>query len=778
MKRKQKGGTTTYFEPPDRKAYVRPVVGGAYAPRRIEICSAPGENWMAWIHRKDERDVPVVVRDSDGGLQEVEIDADVFSEPVLLPLNDEGPPLVIFGAGGRRMDQRFYEIRVYGNEAGEWACSHSMGTECVAVCDMDGIILPETLEDGTQAILVYSGLLKGAQGLRLFQRRLRRGRWSKEERLPFGRSGSLARPRLAVSAQGEIVLVADAYEDGSFDIVWRDLRATDIDWQRVTSGPDWDLFPSVTADARGRVWLSWLHQTPVRRESVMGTRQEARVARLSSGKWRRVRDGAKDAAADLSLGLLPIECYLGYDGLRRYPRMLATDDGAVWLTWEQQKDETPDWDHVVHGFFCARRFDGRRWEEPRQWLEHGTCFAFDPRTTHPADGVAVAAKMGHRASGADFEIFKILAEKADAWSPRLDTQWRGWKSQNLPAFDSDKGKLEVQSDTAPEVPLHLHWGDLHCHSRFSPDAEGEPDELFHFARDLARLDFVAVVDNDFYPNKVLLDSECHVLSAMADQFTCPGEFAAFAGYEWTFHRPGAAQRYNHRIVLFPKGEKEAARRNETDGATQKAFRAWQDRTGYFNFPHHADWSLLNAAGEWAVEVTAAWGLYIREARTIPRALNRGARFGFLGNSDSHRFMPGLSGALTGVYAENLTREGIIDAIRRRRCFATTGNRTGVAFWVEDAFMGGEAVCSGAPMVRWKVTPHEEVETVTVIRDGKPCCQSGAVEGEWQDRKVRTGSHWYMIEVKEKGKQEMYPHNVAMAWGKYAWSSPVWVQVSI
>ena len=46
-------------------------------------------------------------------------------------------------------------------------------------------------------------------------------------------------------------------------------------------------------------------------------------------------------------------------------------------------------------------------------------------------------------------------------------------------------------------------GQMHTHSKLSPDAEENP-RINLFARDTAGLDVFAMVDNDYYPHKSIL----------------------------------------------------------------------------------------------------------------------------------------------------------------------------------------------------------------------------------------------------------------------------------
>jgi Protein of unknown function (DUF3604) len=753
-----------YAAPGGDDEFLRPPSGHAYAPREIGIASRHGATVMSWVHRRDGREELVAVEGrakGRGRLQAVEADSAPASCPALV-FNGDNSPIILAAVH----DGPSLRLRAWARCGKSWSLLADAPTKASAIHRIDAILCP----DGTITV-AYSGVLKGHPGLMVFVRSLRGARWSRETRHPLDHA-SLNRPRLAANQKGELLLVADACQDERFDIVWKWLSpGKGSAWQAITKGRDWDMFPSIVRDADDRFWLSWLHQSSVSRDNVMGLHQEARMARLDGGKWQPIRDGNSLAAADMNLGLLPIKRYFGYDGLRRYPRLLAADDGAVWLMWEQQKDEEEVWENLNNGLLLGRKYAKGKWSKAKVLMDSGSCFAWDSSRPQPATRLPVAVKASHVPSGNDFAIAEIDLEIGRVYKGRPKRLWKGWTPQRLPAKPGDNNRIVVTSQEG--MKLNLFWGDLHCHSILSPDAEGEPDELFAFARDCAKIDFACLADNDFYPSRVILDSEVRTAAGIAAAMTAP-DFLALTGYEWTFHQPDAGRTFNHRIIVFPPGQRRIARRTEADGRSQRAFANYLAETGYFNFPHHAHWKLLGAEGEWGVEVTAAWGTYILDSDTVFRALNAGKRFAFLGNSDSHRFMPGLSGALTGVYAGELSYPSITDAIHRRRTFATTGQKTAVALWVDDAFMGDEVILDKPPRIRWRVSPHGKLESVTIIRDGKRIHTSSKMRGSWVDADYSVGHHWYLIEVKEHGTPVRHPHNVAPAWGQYAWTSPVWV----
>jgi hypothetical protein len=755
-----------YSTPGPDDSFLRPTINGSWAPREIAVEYIDRRLWMSWIHRANGSDAIVATSKEVGRSAPLTfIDTEgCYSKPTWLGFPGNKSPMLYFGM---LQDTDRFILKGYALQNGRWSQVESLLTRCQAIYHMDIIAVTDD-----QAFLAYSGVEEEQSGIKFFWRRYQRGEWG-EEHHNSAYDRHINRPKLIADGNGIVYVVADVYRNGKFHIVVKKLNPDPSKrWTRLSHGDGWNLFPAVAIDANGRIIISWLHQSQVVCDDVLGTKQSAQMARLQNGKWMTLtRSGATDIA-DLNLGLLPIKRYFGYDGLRRYPRPLSMADGSLWIIWEQQKDEQEIWANLPNGFLLGRKLENGKWSETKILHNQGACHTFDTRHIYTKVCFPLAVKMEHHRLGNDFIVIDIDLTKGKRYHGKSKSLWSKWASISLPQIPKNNHRLKVSVD---DDTLTTYWGDLHCHSYFSPDAEGEPDELYYFARDLAKIDFVCVCDNDFYPSKTLLDSEIHYTAELAKSLTIENHFLALAGYEWTYYRGNPSRTNNHRIIVFHQDSPvEAVRRNESNGASEKTFKTYLDKNGYFAFPHHAQWRFLNSSYEWGVEVTAAWGTYILDCDTVFKNLNEGERFAFLGNSDSHRFMPGLSGALTGVFAPELTQQSLFDAIRKRRTFATTGNKTFLAFWLNDSFMGGETTSDAPQNVRWHVIPHGKLERIDVIRNGKTVHSSDKSSGEWWDETIPEGRHWYIIQVKEEGSHQRHPHNVAMAWGKYAWSSPIWM----
>lgn len=757
-----KNNTQHYAAPGADETFLHPEINSEWAPREIAVCSKGNKLWMSWIHRKEGLDYPVFTFktiNTNNPLIPLDEDFSCYSKPAFIDnINEEKPGIALFAADEKNTSVRIYEIQS-DNQA---QCIKSFKTVCSSVYHTDAVCL-----NNGDIYIVYSGIEKGTKGVSVYFIKRVAGEWVDEEVLRLA-NHSLNRPKLAVYSDKNVIALADAYAEASYSIFWISLAEPKPLWQKLYSDSAWNMFPSVATDTKGRLWAAWLNGDTVRFEDVAGRKQDAMLACFDGCGWTLFNDHNSVFCADMNLGLLPLKRYFGYDGLRRYPRIVALESGEMLLAWEQQKDEDEIWENISNGFLLGKTIKDGVLSDTLNLADKCCCFTFDNKKVYSLNSFLVAAKSEHHESGNDFIVQQIDISCSAKYSHDKNPTWEHWGKDDFKENTSKSRNVKIKPG---RIPMNLYWGDLHCHSVHSPDAEGEIDELYNFSKDIARLDFVAITDNDFYPAKVLLDSETKYIADMAEALSGK-DFLGMSGYEWTFHRPDENNSFNHRIVIYPENGRVTARRNEKTGYTEEAFFKYMAASKYFAFPHHGYWKML--ADETAVEVTSAWGTCILDAGTVPDALNAGSVFSFIGNSDSHRFMPGLSGALTGVFAEELSHDAIIDAIKQGRCFATTGNRTIPLFYVNDCFMGGRLKLDSHPVISWEITAHNEFESVKIIRDGETVHLSSKSHGKWLDESIHDGRHWYILEVREKGEYKRYPHNVASAWGKYLWTSPIWV----
>ena len=235
------------------------------------------------------------------------------------------------------------------------------------------------------------------------------------------------------------------------------------------------------------------------------------------------------------------------------------------------------------------------------------------------------------------------------------------------------------------------FGDIQQHSAHS-DGIGSADECYLRSRYRYGDDFAALTDHESFLGKKIGPGEWAYLQSVTEAHNDPGQFATIVAYEWTgkaFPGPG------HKVIyLDGPGHDIVSRDDVPDG---KGIVERVIAMGAFTGPHHIGWTGADAAshdprGQPVWEICSCHGCYEHPDNPLGARgelgdqfaqpmLDQGHRFGFIACSDSHGLLwhhgecrkrdPFRTG-LTAVLSETCTREAILEAIRNRRCYATSG----------------------------------------------------------------------------------------------------------
>ena len=238
-----------------------------------------------------------------------------------------------------------------------------------------------------------------------------------------------------------------------------------------------------------------------------------------------------------------------------------------------------------------------------------------------------------------------------------------------------------------DAPLLPYWGDLHGQSEETVGTNSAR-EFYEFARDKAFLDICVHQGNDFE----ITNEFWATLNELSAEFTEDNRFVVFPGWEWSgntglggdrnvlhMHEGRQIHRSSHALV-------EDLSDLDTDAnSAAELFEALkgEDCTVFAHIGgRYADIKMAHDERlEKAVEVHSAWGTF---EWLLTDGFPLGHRSGVVCNSDGHKGRPGASypgaamfgayGGLTCFYAEELTRDGIFDSLRRRHHYGTTGIR--------------------------------------------------------------------------------------------------------
>lgn len=345
----------------------------------------------------------------------------------------------------------------------------------------------------------------------------------------------------------------------------------------------------------------------------------------------------------------------------------------------------------------------------------------------------------------------------------------------------DVPRRPTGTDPARSRGLTTLFGDIHQHSAHS-DGCGSADEPYLRARWVYGDDFCALSDHESFLGKRISPGEWRVLTSTASAHDAPGTFATLFAYEWTgkaFPGPG------HKVVYVPDASHTIVSR-DTD-PTGEALAARLRGTGAIAVPHHVGWTGADEAAHdpeiqpvW--EICSCHGCYLEAGhplgqrgelvdQMIDRVLSRGRRFGFIACSDGHGLLrhhgvarkrdPFRTG-LTAVLARERTREAVFDALRARRCYATSGVPIHLDLDAEGLPMGSEVTLGARASLRLEVRAGAATEIISIAIVGAAGAHAQASPGAREGTLVaEVGVGWWYARV-------------VTADGEMAWSSPVFV----
>ncbi len=363
-----------------------------------------------------------------------------------------------------------------------------------------------------------------------------------------------------------------------------------------------------------------------------------------------------------------------------------------------------------------------------------------------------------------------------------------------------------------------YWGDTHIHSKLSCDAEGS--DPYTYARDVSGLDFAAVADHYNSIGNVGYD----MLIKWAEDANEKGRFVTIPADE---RNPkvmtGHHNIYFRNIELFRNfAALEESEYLKNPGSIMEGIKACC-RKEVMLIPHHTGICFGNLEQETdtaAVNIDAHedYGLrpvmeiyshhgqsevycpqhilayeYNRMRRPERRAnvstpgphyaqdyWIKGRRMGVIASSDEHSGQGGRTrGGIAAVWADELGREAVFDALADRKCYATTGERILLDFFVDGHSMGSEinrvkgnrlnlkvSVWGTDKLLKVELLRYREgidlrFESILSFYPGK-----NAWDADYGlEDVVETNTIYYARITQEP-----------IGWVSMAWSSPVWVNV--
>ncbi len=313
---------------------------------------------------------------------------------------------------------------------------------------------------------------------------------------------------------------------------------------------------------------------------------------------------------------------------------------------------------------------------------------------------------------------------------------------HIPAYDLHSAGNVVKAEN--KMAYHLFWGDMHGQN-CEAGGLGSMEDSMEFAREVGALDFTGWQGNDF---EVSDENWEHVGQAIRKNH-CDGRFVVFPGYEWSgntcaggdhniYYLNDGEKLYHSSRWLYKEPGRYEGRGREDDGEdcypVSELWERFRGRTDVMAIPHvggrHADFSFYNPELTPVIEVHSHHGIF---DWFLEEAVSRKMKVGFIASSDDHTSRLGLSypvgtdsgsfgatfdvkSGLTAVYAKELTREGIWEALKERRCYGTTSSRIIAEFNVNGVVMGSEITAGNEVTAEFGIRANAPVDRVELYRN--------------------------------------------------------------
>lgn len=264
------------------------------------------------------------------------------------------------------------------------------------------------------------------------------------------------------------------------------------------------------------------------------------------------------------------------------------------------------------------------------------------------------------------------------------------------------------------MTFNIYWGDIHNHTDMGY-GKGSIERSLDIAK--SHLDFYAATGHSQWHDIKKYEQDVHKkwttgfkthrqnwekIQQLIHDANRPGEFVAFLGYEWH------SNTYGDYCLIY----KDDYKKLEFSTDIYK-LREHAKKENALLIPHHIGYKrgrrgfnmdVLNADYTPVVEIYSEHGMCESDEgpfemishsmggrltqNTYQNILANGFKVGAVASTDDHLGYPGAYGeGLTAVFAENLHRDSLWDAIWERRTYAVTGDRIKLDFRVCDNMMG-------------------------------------------------------------------------------------------
>jgi hypothetical protein len=649
--------------------------------------------------------------------------------------------------------------------------------------------------------LVWQGFRDGQSDI--FARRFD-GSWSAPERLSVSPANDWS-PAIAADSKGRVYAAWDTYDTGNYDVLLRAFDGTA--WgppQTVAATARFEAKVALACDNTDRLWAAWNESgtqwgkdtgllvrrpaTPLYEDRLIAT------AVLADGRWQQ-------PAASLESSL-PRSLHNRNESL-----VLASDSaGRMWLFFRHRVDRIPDVpiEAALHGAaweLWASAYEGGVWSAPVP-VPHSQGRS-DMATAVAADSqgaLHIAWASDHR----DYEgfihrhadvygsLFPVSQKAATApvLGPRADEKLRVFETH--PREAEDLARIRDYKIESGGKTYRILRGDIHRHTEISRDGkqDGSLFDTYRYALDAASLDFLGVSDHNAQGGPDL-EYINWILQQAADIFFVSGRFAPLYGYERSLSFPNG-----HRNVMFAKRGIATLPipPEEAKGQTgAQALYEYLKRHRGIAVSHTSatsmgtDWRDNDPEVEPLVEIYQG-DRVSAEHEGAPKAASRGdvtshaggfRPEGYVWNAWKKGYKLGVQASSDHLsthisyactIAEDFSREGLLEAMRRRHSYGATDNIIldyRIQAGGREYIQGDIADAKDAGFrLSVKVIGTAPIRQIDIIRNNAYIHNLQNLGREvtftYVDSQPQPGESYYYVRVMQVDEQ-------------MAWSSPIWIR---
>jgi hypothetical protein len=600
-------------------------------------------------------------------------------------------------------------------------------------------------------------------------------------------------PAIATSKAGDVYVAWDTYDQGNYDVLLHRAGRESKTW-KVAHSPKFEARAVLYCDDANRVWIAY-EEGDEQWGKDYANQQFARIGLKNNPGFalyinRTIQMKCLVDGKLMKPATQPTKAFQGV--LRRstsVPRLQGDSKGGLWLLCRH---------HILPGGggeawrSYALRYDGKKWTKPRPLPGSENIIDNRPALVISGDSVLAVYSGDKRRNtqGRDQDDLyaSLLQPESKGQEPALVSDTPPAKPTVPPVHKNeveDVARIRAYRVEAGGKKLHLLRGEFHRHTEYTShrDQDGLLEDSWRYALDAGKLDWMGNGDHD---NGFGHEYMWWQIQKVADLVHNPPHFVAAQTYERSNRYPNG-----HRNVMMPRrGIRPLPRGNlmgteEKGTPDTKTLYAYLKHFGGICASHTSgtnmgtDWRDNDPLVEPIVEIyqghrhnyehkgaprSATQATNIggyQPAGTIWNAFEKGIRFGFQSSSDHVSTHMSYAIALT----DDTSRQGLIDAFKKRHCYAATDNiildvRSG------EHLMGDAFTTKDRPTLEVKVKGTGPIAKVHIIRDNA-YVYSKEVKGD----EVKLT---YTDMDATRGKARYYYVRIEQADGNLAWGSPMWI----